>query len=96
MSAESLTQRSSAELSQLSATDVYPQSITAEENATFFLGRRGAAKFLGCLTQDSSMLGQLSGQTTTVSPTGGEHSVSLLAGPANAANATALRKLLSF
>ncbi len=87
-------ERLAGELKQVSSLDVYARSVVAAHRALLFLGRRDQAKMLGCLMRDGSPAGPFEGQTSVV--TSGGQQLKLIVGPANAANAAALRTWLPF
>src|SRR5688500_126015 len=82
-------------LGGLSHLDVYARSITAAHHTLFFLGRRDATKWLGCLTQDSALTAQFTGERSTVR-VDDDTALTLLLASISAANAAALRSLLPF
>ncbi|MFQ5611984.1 MAG: tagaturonate epimerase family protein [Anaerolineae bacterium] len=82
-----------ASLEGLSALNVYPRSIVAAQEAVFFLGKRDGRKHLGILTAGPPP-GGFQGKTRAVMLDRTELSLTL--GPADAANASALRSTLPF
>jgi hypothetical protein len=81
-------------LGQLAGSQIYPRSITAIQNSIFFLGRRGAQKYLGILAAEEAPAHGLTGQTEPVEVEGTRLVLTMAA--ISAANAAALRQLLPF
>ncbi len=81
------------ELGTLSGLQVYPNSIAVSDQKLFFLGRKDREKHIGVLCP-GSMTNEFAGRSETVSLSG--RPLILTLGPANDANAGALRKALPF
>ena len=83
-----------AELNELTGLQVYPRSITAVQQALFFMSAQRDKKSLGILTADPGVINQFEGETSTVTANSTELVLKLA--PTTAANAAALRNLLPF
>jgi hypothetical protein len=91
--AEADSQAMAGALEALSGWQVYPGSISAGAQALLFLGRQGAEKFLGILSDRNTQAGFTgSSQPVTIDRV----ELSLTVAPTNAANAAALRSMLPF
>ncbi len=84
-----------AALEQLSGLHVYPRSITAIQNALFFLGREGERHRLGLLSAaDNPFQQEFTGQAKQVTLDG--HPLQLTLCPLTAEHTAALRRVLPF
>ncbi len=81
-------------LAQLSRLHVYERSITAAQQALFFLGRQGETKSLVCLTRNAALATQFAGKINKIYRDGTE--LTLVLAPLNPANAATLRTFLPF
>ncbi|HYK90790.1 MAG TPA: tagaturonate epimerase family protein [Acidobacteriota bacterium] len=81
------------QLESASGMQVYPHSIASADRRLFFLGRKGAEKFLGVLGP-SSVSPEIEGKAETLWASG--NLLTRVTGPRSSANAAALRKALPF
>jgi len=91
---EAQAQSFAAEVSRLSGIQVYPRSLAATRGSMFFLGRRQAAKYLGVLSANQSVLDPFAGEASRVSIDSTPMTVKLC--DLSAQNAAVLRKELPF
>lgn len=81
-------------LGQLTGLVVYPPSLIAAQHRLYFVGRKGTEKCLGVVARNEAALNGFEGERTSGSLN--NETLQILTGPANAANAAALRNVLSF
>ncbi len=91
---ESEAQSLAAELGQLSGLQIYPNSLTAQQQTLFFMGRNGEKKSLGILSANDSLSRNFTGEAKSVTVDG--EALTLTLCDLNASHATALRNIFSF
>src|SRR5689334_20354265 len=74
-------------LEQITGLVVYPLSLTAVQHRLYFLGRKGAEKFLGMVARNDAEFRGFEGAHATASLNG--ETLQTLLGPTSPANATA-------
>src|SRR5262245_47982795 len=91
---ESEAQQLASTLSETSDLQVYPLSLAAAQNALFFLGRKGADKWLGVISADASPGDGFQGSSREINIDG--QSLILTLCETSRANAAAMRGVFDF